>query len=114
MTLRYTGRLQTQTVTIAAGACNSTSVDLNGLSLVGVVCPSVIDNTELDIEASLDDSTFVQAYNAFGNKLKLKVIEDSHIAINPIDLAGIRYLRFSTVTAEQSARTLTLILRVDS
>lgn len=113
MTLRYTGKLQTQTVTIAAGAEESSSVDLNGLSLVGVVCPSVLDNTLFNVEASLDNSTFVQAYNAFGNKLQLTAKEDSHIAINPIDLAGIRYLRLATTEAEQSARTLTLILRVD-
>jgi hypothetical protein len=114
MTLRYTGKLQTQTVTIAAGASESSSVDLNGLSLVGIVFPSVIDNTTMIVEASLDNSTFVTAYNTFGNRLDISVKESAHIAINPMDLAGIRHVRLCVSEVEQAARTITFILRVDS
>ena len=99
------------TVTIANGATQSDSIDLDGLCLVGVFVPSGFDGTTLTFQTSLDDSTYVDVQDGAGNAYSVTVAASKYVPVDPTKMVGVRYLKITSGTTQSPAATLTLSAR---
>lgn len=102
------------TVTIAAAASVSGSVNLGGRSLVRVVMPGTWTAADLTLQTSLDGNTWTDVYDEFGNVYTLKAAASRTIHLSSGALLAVTYLRVrsgtpTTAVAQAAAATLSLI-----
>lgn len=109
-----------QTATIANGAALSDAVYLHGEVLVGIRMPAVWDAANLTFQVSMDDVTYLNAYNDAGAEQVVVVTAAStHIFVYPEDFAGYRWIKVRSGTAAvpvnqdtgEAARLITLVTR---
>ncbi|MCX2726013.1 hypothetical protein OO015_00635 [Thermomicrobium sp. 4228-Ro] len=103
-------------VTISSGSSISPGVDLDGLTLVGILMPDTWDGTSITFQASLNGTGWYDLYDAAGNEVTLTVGPARYIQIDPQRILGIRYLRIRSGTAatpvnQTANRTLQLVTR---
>ena len=106
--------------TIAQDASVSDPVNLQGAVLVGIRMPAVWDAANLTFQVSMDDVTYLNAYNDAGAEHVVVVTAAStHIWVEPTDFAGYRWLKVRSGTAAlpvdqttgDDPRLITLITR---
>lgn len=107
-------------VTIATNGITSSSVNLNGEVLIGLITAVTWTAADLTLQASIDNSTFYDVYDSYGNEILIKTTafttSSKFIPLSPIDYVPFSFLRFrsgtSTIGVTQTgARTITLITR---
>lgn len=113
-------------VTIANGASLSDVAVLNfpvgteasGVreTLVGIIMPAVWSAASLTFQASNDNSTFADLYNAAGAEITVTASTSRWIALDPADFVGIAYLKVRSGTAGAAVnqggdRVITLVFR---
>ena len=104
--------------TIETGASLTSTINLGGLRLFGIVMPSVWTTANLTFQVSLDaGSNWVTMLDQNGNEILVTATPSSFIALDmPHQFAAIQYLRIrsgssSVPVGQAAARTLQLLLR---
>lgn len=117
-TITPTGRgiPTTTTVTIANNQSLSPTVDLSGWTLVGIGMPATWTTAGLTLQASTNNSTWKDVYDATGTEVTIQADASQFILLNPQNYFGLRYLKIRSGTSgtpvnQGAARTITLILR---
>ena len=86
--------------TIAQDASLSDACNLRGEILVGVRMPAVWDAANLTFQVSMDNVTYLNAYDILGAEVVVTVTAVStHIWVHPDDLAGYRWVKVRSGTA---------------
>lgn len=99
------------TVTIANGQTVSNSVDLGEGALVGIQMPAAFTGVALTLQASHNDSTYVQVTSKDGTAYTITVAASKYITLPPADLAGLRYVKLVSGAAEGGARDIVVMAR---
>lgn len=104
------------TVTIANAASLSGAADLGGTTLVGYIMPSSWTAADITFQGSVDGTNFFNLYDQFGNEVRHVVSSSRFVALNPADLASIRYLKIRSGTSGSAVsqgadRVVTLVTR---
>lgn len=104
------------TATIANGASLSAAVDLNERTPVALLMPAAWTAADITFQASLDNSTFYDVYDEAGSEYTLTVAVDQYIILDPVDLAGARYVKVRSGTGaaaqnQGAARIIGLVVR---
>lgn len=90
----------------------STSINTQGLSLVGIQLPAAFTSTTLTFNASVDGSTWQPVYSTTsGTALSYTVAQGHYVAIDPTPFYGVKYLQIITGSDEIATRTLTVSLK---
>ena len=109
------GSTKTVTANIANGAALSQALNLCGQVAVGIVMPAAWTTADLSFQTSHDGVTFVPLWGANGSQVQAKAAVSIQIALNPADMAGVRYLKIQSGVAaavnQGAARALTVITR---
>lgn len=103
---------RTETVVIANGGTVSGAIDLQGLTLCGVILPSAFTGAAITFQVSDDNVTYQAAYNTSNNAMTMTVTQARTYMITPTDFAGVRYLKLVSGSAEGAERTIKLLTRV--
>lgn len=102
---------------IPNGAAASSSIQLNGATLVGVFVPATWTTANLGVEVSRDGSTWAPAYDAAGELITFVVAAGgTYIALPAGAFNGIEYVRFTSHNAgtpvnQGGNRTIVAVLR---
>lgn len=99
------------TVTIANGDTESNAIDLGELAIVGMQTPASMTGTAITFKASADNSTFVVVKKIDGSTYSMVTASSQYYVIPPADLAGIRYLKVVSGSAETGAKIISLMVR---
>jgi len=102
--------------TIANGASLSGALDLDGRTPVALLMPAAWTAADVTFQESFDNSTFYNVFTTAGGELTLTVDVDQAIIIDPVNLAGARYLKVRSGTAaaaqnQGAARTIGVVVR---
>ena len=98
-------------VTISSGQTASSSVDLLGRGLVGMILPAAFTGATITFQMSTDNSTFYAIYNTSNTQLSATVTQGRAYFFTPGDFIAARYLKLVSGSAEGADRTITLIMR---
>lgn len=103
-------------VTIANGESLSGAVDLNGCALFGVIMPAAWTAANLSVQTSLDNATFNNVYDSFGNEYLITAAASRRIIVPVGDLPCVKWIKIRSGTsgsavAQGGARTITLLVR---
>lgn len=103
----------TTTCTVSAGGQVSTAVNAGGMSLIGIVTPAIMISTAITIQASIDNSTFVDVYNSAGTQISVTTSTSAsrYIAFTPSDFVAFQYFKLKCGSVETGGITLTCVLR---
>lgn len=97
-------------VTIATGETLSAAADLGNHTLSGILVPANMDGTDLTLLASINGTDFYELRQPDGSAYTIDIDTDAAIyAVGPQDVAGLRYIKIKSSSAETPAKTLTLI-----
>jgi hypothetical protein len=102
------------TVTIAAGAQNSTVANLDGLVACAIITPAAKTGDALSfLMAETENGTFIPVKDIGGNTLSVLMATNAAEYIQlPFDLlAGIRWLKLVSDAAEGAQRTFKIVAR---
>lgn len=99
------------TVTIASSGTESNAVDLNGTRVVGIITPAALTGTAITLKASFDGTNFHDMYNKDGVQMTITVAASRWVALAPADLAGVRYLKLVSGSAEAAERVISIVTR---
>jgi flagellar hook protein FlgE len=117
-TITPTGRgvPTTTTATIAINQSLSPAINLSGWTLIGIKMPAAWTAADITLQASVNNSTWVDVYDQLGTELTIEVDASRFVIINSPDLKAIRYLKIRSGTSgtpvnQEAARIITLILR---
>jgi hypothetical protein len=85
-------------------------------TLVAIVVPASWTAADLTFQASNDDTTFTNLYNASGTEVTVTAAASRWIALDPSDFAGIAYLKVRSGTAAAAVnqggdRVVTFVIR---
>lgn len=107
---QYPNRIEQGTVVISSGQTESTEIDLNGTTLVGVMTPATITSTTLTFKAALTSGgTFNAVTGTSGSAISYTISAGKYFAIDPKDFHGVRYLKLVGGSSEGADRTLTVL-----
>lgn len=98
------------TFTIANGATVSNAVDVREKILVGLQF-ATMTGTAVTFQASSDGVTYVAVKDSSGASVSYTIASDTYTVIQPAVLAGIRYIKIVSGSAEGAVRTVTGIIR---
>jgi len=105
------GSIQTQrTAVIANGATVSASIYCGNKVAVALQMPAAFTGTTITFQGSYDGTTF-QAVNVGGAAYSETVAASLNIALDATVLAGFRYLKVVSGSAEGAARSVLVNLR---
>ena len=103
-------------VVTPGGQSDSAPFELGTDTLVGVYFPSAIDASEVALQAGETESSFAEIRHA-GQPLRIAVVPDSYVALDPIQLLGARYVRIAHLDGagspltESADRSFTTVFR---
>lgn len=108
----------TMNVQISDGQTESTTVNIGGATLVGIITDAQIDGTEISFQGSVDNSIFLD-YKANDNTPAVKDVKVAVTAstaqwygVNATDFAGLQYIKVVSNAAQSGSDTvITLVLR---
>lgn len=109
-----------QISTLAASSGLSDTIDLQGMTLAGVLVSTAWTDAVLTVQGSLDNTNFFDVYTSTGGELTIgtsgsSAIVNRYIAVVPDQFYGIPFLRLrsgtgSSATTQGATRSLTLSL----
>lgn len=98
--------------TIASSGTVSSALDLKENTLVGLLMPSAFTGTTLTFQAATSaGGTYREVVGTDGNAISFTVAAAKYVVIQPAVLAGVRFLKIVSGSAEGAARTVTAIWR---
>lgn len=101
----------TATFTIDSSGTVSNAVDLGDRTLVGLQLPTMT-GTAITFQASTSlDGTYVAVKGSDGASISYTTASSTYVAIQPAVLAGIRFIKIVSGSAEGAARTVTGVAR---
>jgi hypothetical protein len=85
-------------------------------TVAAIVMPADWTAADLTFQASVDNSTYWNVYDADDAEVTVQAAEDRHIILDPADFAGCPYLKVRSGTSgaavnQGAARTIQLVLR---
>lgn len=103
------------TVTIANGASLSDVAALGGMTLVGIIMPATWTAADLTFQASHDNSTFNNVYDADDAEVTVEADASRYIQIAPTAYLGMNYLKVRSGTTgspvnQGGARSVILVV----
>lgn len=101
------------TATIAASAATTGAITLKGFVPVGIYLPGTFTGTSLTFTAcdTSGGTYLVVKSTTSGTSLSYTVAQNTYVALDPKDFAGINYLKIVSGSTEGSARTLKIALK---
>lgn len=97
-------------LTIANGATISTSYELGGTHLIGILIPSAFTGIKLTIEGSIDGTNFYQLYGSTsGAPKEIKVAVNKFIEIESNYDNPFNYIRLVSNSVEVGERKIKII-----
>jgi hypothetical protein len=97
------------TVDISESATDSTVLDIEGMTLVGLEIPAEFNGTSITLKGSaLTSATASQlaVYDSEGNQMTITTAASRYVAINPASLHGLRYLQLICGTNQADTDTV--------
>lgn len=94
------------TITVASGQSLSAAVDLNGSRLLGLICPTAIEATTVQVSFWASDAlagTYTQVKKNGTAVTMTFAINDFNMLTSAADLAGVRFLKIRCETAVPAA-----------
>lgn len=104
------GQIVTNSVAIASSGTTSAAISTNGLSLVGLLFPTITSTAVTFTVSSTVGGTYVPLYNASG-AVSYTIASGRWVSINPADFAGVQFFKIVMGTSEGSARTIIASLK---
>ena len=98
-------------VLIASGQTTSAAIDLGDQIIVGIQIPSAFTGVALTFQAAYDNATFVAVTDKSGAAYSVTVAASKYVSLSPLDLAGVRYVKFVSGASEGADRTIGVITR---
>ena len=97
-------------LTIANGGTTSTSYELGGTHLIGILIPSAFTGTKLFIEGSLDNTTFYQLWGSSSGAAKeIKVTANRFVEVETNYDNPFNFIRLVSNSAEAGERKIKII-----
>lgn len=93
--------------TIADGAALSDAVYVEGGIITGIRMPAVWDAAVITFEVSMDDVTYLDAYNSAGAEHTITAVASTHIWVDPVDFAGYRWIKVRSGTSAAPVNQVT-------
>lgn len=104
--------LAVTTATIANGQTTSSAIDLSGTTLVGIQLPASFTGTSLTFQAATTaGGTYQTVIDGSGTTISRAISQGRYLTLNPIDFAGIQFLKVVSSASEGGQRNLELISR---
>ena len=102
----------TATIDISEDTGNSTSVDVRGKKVIGIVMPSAMTGTTFKLQFSLDDTTFKDVVNSGGTDQTFSFQANDVVSVDQdiYGFVGAGYVRIDSAGTETADREFTLIL----
>jgi hypothetical protein len=100
-----------QTFDIALNGTVSTAVDLENNTLVGLELPAAFTGIAITFQGSNNNGTFKDVKKEDGTSYTLVVAQNTYVLIPPSALAGLRYVKIVSGSAEGAARSVKPIIR---
>jgi hypothetical protein len=102
-------------VTISSGGSLSSTVDLSGASLAGIILPSNWTAASITFRVGLSLTGLADLVSTDGTEVSYPVAAGKAFLVNPLDWAGARYLQIRSGTSaspvvQTNGATVTLIL----
>ncbi len=103
-------------VTISSGAALSSSVNLGGRTLVGIMMPTAWTAANLTFKASIDrGSNFYDCYDDAATEIIVQAAASRYLAVPPTDFLGMMYIQVRSGTTgtpvnQGADRELNLVL----
>lgn len=98
-----------KSVTISATQTLSNFVDLGNFSLGAIVMPPAFDGTQISFMASVDNVTFYDIYDSYGNLVLIQVAANRWVDADKALFYPVQSLKIKAATVQTSARTFTVI-----
>lgn len=97
-------------LTIASGGTTSTSYELGGTHLIGILIPSAFTGTRLIIEGSLDNTTFYQLWGSSSGAAKeIKVSVNRLVEVETNYDNPFNFIRLVSDSAEAGERKIKIV-----
>jgi len=108
--------LSTLSATIAISQSLSGALDLRDSPIVAITIPASWTAANLTFQGSMDNSTFVNVYNMYGEEFSVEAAASRHIVLGTQEFAWARYVKIRSGTAgtpvtQDAARTLVVVTR---
>lgn len=102
--------------TIASSGSLSDVIDVRGTTLTGYIMPSAWTAADVTFQGSVDGTNFFNLHDQFGNEIKHVVDASRFIALNPSDLASVRFFKIRSGTSaaavnQAAERKITIVTR---
>ena len=110
MSSKFQNRREFATITIPISTATSSSYELGGTHLVGVLMPSAFTGTKLTIEGSIDGVNFYQLYGSTSGIAKeIKVTANKFIEIESNYDNPFNFVRLVSSSNESAQRILQIV-----
>jgi len=110
MSSKFQNRREFATITIPISTATSSSYELGGTHLVGILMPSAFTGTKLTIEGSIDGVNFYQLYGSTSGIAKeIKVTANKFIEIESNYDNPFNFVRLVSSSNESAQRILQIV-----
>ena len=97
---------------IPSGETTSGALDLGALTLVGLFMPAAFTGTTVKFQAAESlAGTYRTVTDGAGSDYSVTVAASKYVPVDPVKLAGVRFLKIVSGSAEGAARSVVLALR---
>lgn len=98
-------------VTISSGTTSTSSGDLVGLIVVGLITPASLSSTSLTFSVSTDGTTFRTLKDTSNTNISITCDSTARqYVLTPSNFAGVKYIKVESGSSETS-KTFTLVTR---
>lgn len=99
------------TITDAENTTPTDGIDLIGMTLVGIICPSTFDGTTITFTAcDTQGGTYLPVYDKSGNAYTVTTAASRYVILSPADFAGIRFIKPVTGTNQDTTDTVLIFV----
>ena len=110
MPSKFQSRREFATITIPISTATSSSYELGGTHLIGIIMPSAFTGTKLTIEGSIDGINFYQLYGSTsGTAKEIKVTANKFIEIESNYDNPFNFVRLVSSASESAQRILQIV-----
>lgn len=104
--------ITTISATIANAATTTAAIDLAGTSLVAIQFPAAFTGTSVTFQASTTLSgTYQAVIDGSGTTLTKTVVAARYMVLDPLEFAGIQFIKIVSSASEAAQRDLIIVTR---
>jgi len=97
---------------IASSGTQSTGIFMGGLSLCGLVMPTLWTSATISLQMTYDNgANWHDVYDNDGTAISFTVGTSRYVKIDPADFAGINYLRLVSSAPQAAERSIVIVAR---